>query len=623
MTSSPLVSFLLFWPLFVFGLLLPGFLLGRIVRTPAPWLSAFLGSAVVLFFLVLALDASHIPLGPRSVGLGLAVINGALLLASRLLRRQPTALNQPRKSILPRGVGWLWVIPPAFAIAAIAGRAIADPLSGFDHVFRWDFLARQMLRTGTLAFYPPMTAEDFHLYAWCDGIPPLVSVLNFWSYASAGRLDPFVTAPRVILEAVLIFSAVWQLARSRWGVTAGWPAAAALATSPLLLWGVAMGQETGLTALSLVAMLVFLDEHERTGERSSLFWAGVAAGVGALSREYGLAWPLLGLGALAWHGRLRAGGGIFALTAAAISAPWYLRNWSHTGNPLYAHRLGGLFPTNPAHDEGMEIIAQNFSILQHPELLTFGLGFFAAGAGVLIVLAAWGARSADRRHAPIFGGIVVVAALCVWSVAQTSAGWGYAMRVLTPALALTAVLAAAPLARLAASRARVVAIGLGLLALDAAGRSFFLPQDHRATSPELLGGRWREMGESINAAYRHRLWGILATEAGDRGIIVDHPALHAVFTALNATVIPLVSPQVAFLYDEKLSFPAALAQLRRERVRFILLSHENQIVADLVQRHRFFRSLRTEHKPVSTLINAEIYDLDLLAREIAPDRATP
>ncbi|MSU24615.1 MAG: hypothetical protein EXS32_12440 [Opitutus sp.] len=150
----------------------------------------------------------------------------------------------------------------------------------------------------------------------------------------------------------------------------------------------------------------------------------------------------------------------------------------------------------------------------------------------------------------MWGGIAVVAVLCVWSVAQTSAGWGYALRVLTPALALGAVLAAAPLARLAAGRARVVALGLVLLALDAAARSFFLPQDFRASSPELLTGRWRDLGESNDAAYRHRLWGILATEAADRGIIVDHPALHAVFSALHAKVIPLVSPQVAFLFSK-------------------------------------------------------------------------
>ena len=356
MSTANWINLLVFWPLLASGLLLPGCLLGRIVRSSAPWLSAFLGSAVLLFHLVLALDAWRVPLGPTSVAAGLAALNGLLFLLARKSSITVTPLVRPCEKIkmrrtrwLPQGTDWLWLLAAGIGLTSITVRAVVEPLSGWDNLFRWDFLARQMLRLGTLSFYPPMTAGDFLHYGWCDGIPPLVPVLNFWTYLSAGQAAAVATAPRVVGEAVLLFYGVGRLASFRWGKEAAWPARAALATSALMLWGVAMGQETGLTALTLVAMFVFLDEHGRSGARADLFWAGLAAGGGALCREYGLAWPVFGLIALAWSGRLRAGWMVFSASAALVAVPWYLRNWILTGNPLYSHDLAGLFPTNAAY----------------------------------------------------------------------------------------------------------------------------------------------------------------------------------------------------------------------------------------------------------------------------------
>ena len=83
MSTAFWINLLVFWPLLASGLLLPGYLLGRIVRSSAPWLSAFLGSAVLLFYLVLALDACRVPLGPTSLAAGLVVLNGLLFLLAR------------------------------------------------------------------------------------------------------------------------------------------------------------------------------------------------------------------------------------------------------------------------------------------------------------------------------------------------------------------------------------------------------------------------------------------------------------------------------------------------------------------------------------------------------------
>jgi hypothetical protein len=82
------------------------------------------------------------------------------------------------------------------------------------------------------------------------------------------------------------------------------------------------------------------------------YWLWLAAGMMgfALATKYTalLAWGLWGLMGLLWCGRKCGWAGmrmvgIAALLALAIGAPWYLRNWYWTGNPVYpfAYELFG------------------------------------------------------------------------------------------------------------------------------------------------------------------------------------------------------------------------------------------------------------------------------------------
>jgi hypothetical protein len=598
--------------LLAFGMLLPGWLLARCLPSPVPCLGAFLGSAAILFHLVLGLDALHVPLGLLSLSAGLAAVSGVLVVISLTIKRPTVPSAAPTTNHWPRGWSWLWTVPPAFALAAVALRAVVEPLSGYDNVFRWDFLARQMLRTGTLAYYPPVSAADFNRYGWGDGIPPLVPVLNLWSYLSAGATTAVATAPRVVAEAVLLGVAVFRLSRRLWGEAAGWPALAVLATSSLFLWGVALGQETGLTALTLVAMFLFIEEGALDGRRSSLFWAGLAAGAGAICRDYTLVWPLIGFGALAWHGRLRSGGWLFGLTAFAVAAPWYLRNWVHTGNPLYGHDVGGRFPSNPVLAELLRISWEFFSIRNNVGMIPFGVGALAVTAGVLLALAAWSARGKWRTDGHVLAGIAVVGALWIWNVCQAAGGWIYASRVLTPALALGAVLAGGGLARLAGRLAPVAAAGLIVVSADAARRSLYLPQDPFVNPVALGGSHWRDFGRIVADRYHHPAWRILVSEAAGKGIVVDDPSFHAIFAEQGARVIPLMSPEVNFLFDESQPLAGAIGRLRRAGIRFLILSENSPLTAQLMANHRFFQDLRRGQKPVFTFSGEEIYDLDVI-----------
>ena len=617
------INLLVFWPLLASGLLLPGYLLGRIVRSSAPWLSAFLGSAVLLFYLVLALDACRVPLGPPSLAVGLAVLNGLLFLLARhspvtaaLVQAQAASRAEhpprPRRSF-PQGSDRLWLLAAGLGLASIAVRAVVEPLSGWDNLFRWDFLARQMLHLGTLSFYPPVTAGDFRHYGWCDGIAPVVPIQNFWTYLSAGQTATLATAPRVVGEAALLFYGVGRLARGLWGERAAWPARAALATSALLLWGVAMGQETGLTALTLVAMFVFLDEHGRSGARADLFWAGLAAGTGALSREYGLAWPVIGLAALAWTGGLRAGWKVFAASAVLVGAPWYLRNWILTGNPLYSHDLAGLFPTNAVYVEYMRLVPHHNGILVNLDLLPSILLLLVTCSGLVGGLAAWGAWQGRRPAIPLVVGVAVVGAIWFWTMGQTSGGWYYSTRVLTPALALAAALAGAALVRMTGWLKRIAACGLLLFAGDAAFRSLHLPNNPHPSLPVFFSSQWRELGRAMAARNALPWWDALAARAGASGIVVEHPTDFTLLAERGAHAIPLTSPEVAFLFDDRLPFAEALARCRQANVRFFILPDITLQTEALVPNHAFFRQLCGQYRPAFVYLGMHVYDLDKIS----------
>lgn len=597
--------------LIIGGLILPGWLVTKLLRSETPVLSAFLGSAVILFYVVLGLEALSVHLSALSIGSGVALVVALLATLVTIRRRWwPVGAARPAGPVFPGGArDWLWVLPVVLALGAIGARAMLDPLSGDDTVFRWDFLARQLLREGTLAFYPPVSAGDFGLYGWCDGIPPLVSILHAWIYVSAGQATTEATAPLVLLEAGLLFYSIGRLALRTWGPTAAWPAAAVASTSALMLWGVAIGQETGLTALTLVAMFLFLEDYRHTGAWPALLWAGVAAGAGALCREYGLLWPLLGLAALACHGKLGAAWKPFAAAACLVAAPWYVRNWIHTGNPFYAHSLGGLFPVPAIHRELMATIAEMVTPRSLTAMLPLRLTFLALTAGAAIGLGAVGLLVAKRRGLPLVIGIAGVAALWFWSVRQTAGGWAYSCRVLTPAIALLAVGAGAALTRF--GRGKVyLALGLSVLAVDGAFRSLYLPAHLAGPAWAQAPGAWLEPSRLIQQGRSAPLWKIIA-DAADGGVIVDHPATGALFAELGAVPVPLVSPRVAFLFDESLASAEILRRLRQERIRFLVLVGDEEGTGRFFRAHKFLAAV-WQSEPFIRNPQLKIYDFHRL-----------
>ena len=595
--------------------LLPGWLLGKIIRSPAPLITAFLGSAALVFNGVLLLGALHLPITLETVGCGLLSTTGVLALWAN--RRGVLVLPKVPALALPRGTAWLWLVPPSLALVSIAARSLLEPLAGYDNSFRWDYLARMLLERHSLAAYPPVTTADFNAYSWCDGIPPLVPILNFLIYSVAGSVVPRMIGLRAVGEFLLLGAVVWRMARALWGPEAGWPALGALGSCALLIWGVAIEQETALTAISLVSMIYLLGligpaNDEQSGAKA--VWAGIAAGVGAISREYGLYFVLLG-GLLLMAQRRTRFWVRFGLPAAVVAAPWYVRNWIKTGNPAYP-ALGRFFPTNAVHNEIMRDIRDFWGFQSAPMPLAILPEVLMATAGLVVVLGIAGALMAGRRALAAVSGIVLVAGLCVWSMPLTAGGWIYAMRVLLPCLALGAALSG----WVAGLRPRLrLAVSLATLAVsvDGARRAWLLPDFPFSNPLTLSFSEWSAAHAESEGHAGGNLWAVLVKAAAGGSIMVDSPLPHVAINRLGGFATPFTSPQFAPAFDPTLSVEEAVRELRARHVRFVTFSVRNPVVNKLIRRHATLRRLADDYAPVANLNGLLIFDLDYLGPKAA------
>jgi len=604
------------WVLLGIGLLGPGWLLNRVLGTTAGPLGAFLGSAAILFNLVLALDAVGVSLTRLNLAIGLAAISGGLWIVSQ--RRHPsktsaTAATAPntassRRPRLQAYHGWL--VAPLIALTGIVLKTIADPLFGYDTIFRWDFLARQMVQEGSLHFYPAHRAADFLVYGWPDGIAPLVSSLYLWSYASLGSLQQAATTPVVLAQVGLLFWAVYEFAARRAGPIAGVAASALLATSSLALWGVSMGQETGLTALALVAMFLFLERQKTEPASAWCLWAGLAAGVGALAREYGVVFAGLGLLALTRTTATGRDRWTFLGAFTLVAAPWYVRNVLRTGNPLWPHHFGGLLPGNEVHADYMRVVSELWgaSSSAWPPVTAFGTAILLSLLPIAFAIVSLG-RNPTRSTLPLVIAGLTMVALWLWSISSTSAGPLYALRILTPAIALGAVLGASDWKSWAHGwRAGLIAALLLLGAVDAVFRFLFLPSQPGITWWNAPAGAWLQSRAAAERWNNDPNWDVIAASAQGTSVLVAEPFSHAALVKRGTSTIPLFSPAVGFLFTPDQRLPDGLARLRALGVRFILLSSDNSINAHQLPRYAFFHALLAT-EPIVRMPSSILYDL--------------
>lgn len=606
------MSWLLLGPALV-AFMLPGWQIARRLALPATAVAAFLISACGWFALVLFAQIVGLPLTrPILVGAWLAAGLGACLW---LWRNSDAAPVRPWPA-LPERVDWPWMMPVAIAFTSVVARSLLDPLNGWDTTFRWDYLARAVISHAHLDFYPPTTAADYEIYAWCDGIPPLASLLNLWIYLSCGSTTPALLAGRLIGEALLASTAIFHLARSLHGPRAGWPALAVLAACPLFLWSVAMGQETGLTTIALIAMAYYISEYIRDGNLRAAFCAGLAAAVAAISRDYMIAFVALGAGLIAPRAEERYRSlALFAVTPLLVAAPWYVRNWALTGNPIYPHTLGHLFAGNP-------VMAELLSNIYTQWAFSANTSFLSPLASVVFCLCAslstgiFGIRPRQYGHWPALLCLGLITGLWAWSAQLTAGGWNYSLRVLAPSAALLAGFAG--YLHLCRSKLRIIIIGaLLLLTLDASHRSWFLPVTPKAAAWPYDWQRWREHRSYLYHFETSNLWPTLVQRTHGEVILVDATMSHRLVTDAGGRATMLFSPAAMACFDPTLDFHQAVAALRKEQIRLVLLSVDDPISQSTIQGHSFLRSLVAQPN-VIRVAGMSLYDLQAISPATSP-----
>jgi hypothetical protein len=527
--------------LLVLGLFLPGFFFAKCVRLPASWAAGFPFSLVVLFHIVFWLGIFHVPITLWTVLPGLLGVSAVVGWLAR--HNQPAPLK-------PRSFGkWdrILLISSGVVGLALVARSAVSPLIGFDTRFRWDFLAQKILALGRFDFYPPLTPADFRTYFYVDGIPPMVSFAHWWMYTSAGQYLPVLICLFVTAQFVCTLAFTWRTASELFSPRAGVLAAAVLAASPLFFRSVVLGQETGLTAVSIAAMICYIVTAE-AGGISAMVAAGVAAGLCALSREYGWIALFCGMIALVWRRQTARQMIAFAATAIAVGAPWYIRNWMIAGNPVYSLSLDG-FTVNPIH---AGILRQYNAVLGLPQ---WNATTWASLAWLLLTYATFqilagipGGLSQFRKNGYLLAIAVLLSAVWIQSAGYTSGGVVISTRVLSPMMVVLSITGAGLLTSLVRNERWYPVIATGIILCQ------FWTIAHGALYPanpaDVPVGEWAQKAfHEVPPETEFQIGDRLAASlpAGSR-ILTDSAHLHAALVGKGIDVVPVWSPEVRFIF---------------------------------------------------------------------------
>lgn len=244
------------------------------------------------------------------------------------------------------------------------------PPTAWDGLFYHLFGPQQWTSTGRLA-----TWQDFpHLH-----YPRLVEML--FLPALLLRDDIAATLLHWVFLPLVLWS-VWAITRRHLPGTSPWVAVAVAASLPMLpLLASWPYTDVALAAFQMTTMLALLRWREQH-DRRWLIVAGALSGFAMGVKYTSFVLPLTGaLLLILWERRHPSRIAVsllrFGLTAAIVAAPWYLRTWVETGNPVYPFVFGGkgwdefraAWYTNPGTGVGWNPV----ELLKVPLLATLGI----------------------------------------------------------------------------------------------------------------------------------------------------------------------------------------------------------------------------------------------------------
>lgn len=409
-------SFLFFIGL-VSGFIIPGYLTSKYFRLPNQLISSFVLSLLILYNCIFWTGLVF-PLTFVTVLIPLTLISIIFLIlnirdGNNILNNDDVKFNLSAKTVLIS-------TPFAITLLVIFIRSSMQPFHKCDGDWRWNFLAEKLFYLKSFAFYPPFKAEDFYNYCQPDGLPPLISFSYFWLYSSFGQPEPFLTAFFIAGQFLLTGVFCYLTSKNLFPESKYTPyfALTCLAASPLISRAFIMGQDTGLTALSMTGMIYYITSVKTENDFKNIFMAGLCASAGALSREYGGAFAILGAFILLTRKSGVKSLIVFMMTTVICVAPWYIRNWIITENPLYPHPLGSIFTSNDVFIGIMEYYGKEYLPVNSTSQRYFILKTLILNAPVQIFLGLAICFIFFKRLLGIFTCIIIVFILWIYSINQ-------------------------------------------------------------------------------------------------------------------------------------------------------------------------------------------------------------
>jgi hypothetical protein len=336
----------------------------------------------------------------------------------RALRELPASLT--RLTSFVRGQdrarqACAWVMLAAFVTACLSA---ALPAVWWDPIAYHLPLVASALANATMRFDPGMVQSGFPQLAEAAATPAYVLA------GSAGAAFATLGCGVVCaLQAAVIARACAPGDRS-----VGLPAAMLVVSSGLWLW-LAPSLYVDVAFAMFLLGAIIAAHAAALGETAAIprFWllAGILAGAAAAVKYSGLPAAAIVFGAAWWWSRRRWGENVgrswvqvlvpFVAGAGVVAAPWYLRTWLATGDPIYPFLTAWLRPAGPAHDFARryadmtrhwcgggtslaDLAALPYRLLFTPRMFCgdpgVALQVATIAAGVAVIVCAWARRIA-------------------------------------------------------------------------------------------------------------------------------------------------------------------------------------------------------------------------------------
>lgn len=578
--------------------LIPGGLLSKLLLKRCDMAFSFLASILILTQALTALNILRLPCTLPVVSGILAAVSVVLLgclfymgrgICSRAdIRRQITRARRTLRVVGSRPVLCLMAVATAALVACFIYKQVLNPIPGYDVSIRWEYLAVRIFEQGNSNFYPATTDAQFAVYGMPDAMGMMVASGYWWAYALAGRTGAELCIPVVVLQLLAIFCAGWGLARALGASIAGAMLAVfLLGVTGVVTTGVFIGQEVGYLTLAGLLLLTFAAKlaSPKPEAIATCLAMGIAAGAAALTREYGIAYFLIGfLACLLSRSGLRAALAL-AGAFAVLAGPWLLHVWSLTGNPFYTLGILGLFPQGPHLWAQLVSHVKRLSAANIPVWFTTNQPWIClihslpGLLGLAVFLRFRPAASRGVKPVVFVFGLMMLA-LCVWGYFPSLGDLYYSFRVAVPGIAVFAITLGVWLAASRAFTARAakpwVFAVIALLAFHA-GLTLLARYDYlwhspsqwpaMTTTPGLRGDRVYGYPMAAHAFVKDDM----KTFEG-RVILSSDLYLQRALMDLPVRVLPAWSPGMGPAMDPNLTPSAARRLLQEQGVGFVIVN---------------------------------------------------